>query len=223
LPRSILLLGATGLVGGHCLRLLATDPAFSRIVVLTRRSLPVEQRFGNVEPHVVDFDNLSAHASLFRVDQIMCALGTTIRQAGSQARFRVVDYEYPLAAARLGLGHGATHYLLVSSIGANPRSRAFYTRVKGELEATVLALQYRSVTIVRPSLLLGPRAEYRLGEQVAKRLAFLMRGNYKPVPAHAVAAALVRAAKEDAPGRRIIESREIRESVSPLAADVRRH
>lgn len=213
MPKSLLLLGATGLVGGHCLRLLTGDPAFHRVVVLTRRPLSLEQAFGNVEAHVVDFDKLAARAELFQVDQILCALGTTIRRAGSQPRFRLVDYEYPLEAARLGLAAGATHYLLVSSIGANPRSRTFYTRVKGELEAGVLGFPYRSVTIVRPSLLLGPRAEYRLGEQIAKRLAFLVPAKYKPVQAHAVAATLVRAAKADAPGRRIIESREIRESV----------
>jgi uncharacterized protein YbjT (DUF2867 family) len=210
--KSLLLLGATGLVGSHCLRLLATDPAFGRVVVLTRRPLAVEQISGNVEPHVVDFGNLVAYAELFRVDQILCALGTTIRQAGSQVRFRVVDYEYPLAAARLGLAQGATHYLLVSSVGAAARSRAFYTRVKGELEAAILALSYRSVTIVRPSLLLGPRAEYRLGEQIAKHLAFLLPRKYKPVHAHAVADTLVRAAKEDVPGHRIIESGEIGQS-----------
>jgi uncharacterized protein YbjT (DUF2867 family) len=210
LSKSVLLLGATGLVGRHCLRLLATDPAFNRVVVLTRRPLPRELAQGNVEPHVVDFDNLAAHASLCRVDQMICALGTTIKQAGTQEAFRVVDYGYPLTAARLGHERGATHFLLVSSLGANPRSQVFYSRVKGELESAVLALSYRSVTIVRPSLLLGPRAEYRLGEQIAKRLAFLMPGKYKPVDAHAVAAALVIAAKEDAPGRRIIESKEIR-------------
>jgi uncharacterized protein YbjT (DUF2867 family) len=122
----------------------------------------------------------------------------------------VVDYHYPLTAARLGQEQGATHFLLVSSLGANARSQVFYSRVKGELESAVLALPYRSVTIVRPSLLLGPRAEHRWGEQIAKRLAFLVPAKYKPVYAHAVAAVLVRAAKEDAPGRRIIESREIR-------------
>jgi uncharacterized protein YbjT (DUF2867 family) len=208
--KSVLLLGATGLVGSHCLRLLATDRAFDRVVVATRRSLPRELAQGNVEPHVVDFDDLAAHASLFRVDRIICALGTTIKQAGTQEAFRVVDYHYPLTAARLGHERGATHFLLVSSLGANPRSQVFYSRVKGELESAVLALPYRRVTIVRPSLLVGPRAEYRLGEQIAKRLAFLMPAKYKPVDAHAVAAALVTAAKDDAPGRRIIESREIR-------------
>jgi uncharacterized protein YbjT (DUF2867 family) len=209
LSKSILVLGATGLVGSHCLRLLATDPAFDRVVVLTRRPLPPGSLVGTAESHVVDFDDLAAHAALFRVDQILCALGTTIRQAGSQDRFRVVDHQYPLEAARLGLAQGATHYLLVSALGANGRSRVFYNRVKGELESAVLALPYRSVTIARPSLLLGPRAEFRMGEQIAKRLAFLVPAKYKPVDAHAVAAALVRAAKADIPGRRIIESREI--------------
>jgi uncharacterized protein YbjT (DUF2867 family) len=209
--KTILLLGGTGLVGSLCLRLLATDPAFERVVVLTRRPLPRELMEQKVESHVVDFDDLDAKAGLFRVDQIVCALGTTIRNVGgSQEAFRRVDYGYPLTAARLGRAQGASHFLLVSSVGANARSRVFYSRVKGELEAAVQALQYRSVTIVRPSLLLGPRAVFRLGEQIAKRFAVLVPGKYKPVEAHAVASTLVRSAKEDAPGRRIIESNEIR-------------
>jgi uncharacterized protein YbjT (DUF2867 family) len=191
--------------------LLASDPAFDRVVVLTRRPLPRELAQGNVEPHVVDFDSLAASASLFRVDEIICALGTTLRKVGGyHDTFRRIDYGYPLAAAQLGRERGATHFLLVSSVGANPRSQIFYSRVKGELEAAVLALSYPSVTIVRPSLLLGPRAEYRLGEQIASRLAFLFPAKYKPVDAHAVAAVLVRAAKEDVRGHRVIESREIR-------------
>jgi uncharacterized protein YbjT (DUF2867 family) len=195
--------------------LLASDAAFARVVVLTRRSLPRELAQEKVEAHVVDFDNLAAHADVFRVDQIISALGTTIRKVGGDREaFRRVDYAYPLAAAQLGRARGATHFLLVSSLGANARSRVFYSRVKGELEAAVLALPYRSVTVVRPSLLLGPRAEARLGEQIAqqiaKRLPFLVPAKYAAVDAHAVAALLVRAAREDVPGRRIIESREIR-------------
>jgi uncharacterized protein YbjT (DUF2867 family) len=192
------------------MRLLATDPAFERVVVLTRRPLPPEAAQRGVEAHVVNFDRVAAHEELFAVDQVMCALGTTIRVAGSQERFRLVDYEYPLAAARLALEQGATHYLLVSALGANARSRVFYNRVKGQLEAALATLPYRSVTIARPSLLLGPRAEHRLGEQIAKRLAFLVPEKYKPVDAHAVAAALVRAAKEDAPGWHVMESSAIR-------------
>jgi uncharacterized protein YbjT (DUF2867 family) len=86
----------------------------------------------------------------------------------------------------------------------------FYSRVKGEVESAILAMAYRSVTVARPSLLLGLRAEARWGEQIAKRLAFLFPRSYKPVPADAVAAALIRAAKDDAPGRRIIQSSDMR-------------
>jgi uncharacterized protein YbjT (DUF2867 family) len=208
--RSILLAGATGLVGRECLRLLVGDPAFSRVVVLARRPLPESASAPKLEAHVVDFDGLEANAALFKVDQILCALGTTIKQAGSRARFRAVDHDYPIALARLGLQHGARHFLLVSALGANPRSRIFYNRVKGEVEEAVLALPYRSVTIARPSLLLGERRDRRLGEEIGKRVAFLVPSKYKPVQAQAVAAALVRLAREDAPGRRVIESEEIR-------------
>jgi uncharacterized protein YbjT (DUF2867 family) len=208
--KSILLCGATGLVGRHCLPLLSHSPAFGRIVVLTRRPLPPEVLRDlnpeKIEEHVIDFHEVLAHAALFRVDQILCALGTTMKQAGSKDRFRQVDFQYPLAMARIGIQEGATHFLLVSAVGANARSRFFYSRVKGELEDALLALPYRSTTIVRPSLLLGERDDFRLGEEIAKRLSFLAPARYKPVAARAVAAALVRAAEENVPGSRIIES-----------------
>jgi uncharacterized protein YbjT (DUF2867 family) len=215
---SVLICGATGLVGRECLRLLSEDPAFGRIVALTRRPLPEdllgELDHSKVEPHVVAFGRLSAHADLFRVDCILCAIGTTIRKAGSRERFREVDHDYPLAVARLGVKRGAGHFLLVSAIGADPRSRVFYNRVKGEVEVALSALPYRSLTLVRPSLLLGDRAELRLGEEVMKRMAFLSPRKYKPVEARAVAAALLQAALENSPGRRTIESKEI-----PAVAD----
>ena len=207
---SLLIVGATGLVGRECVRRALGDPAFARVVVLTRRPFEMMPRPPALDAHVVDFERLDAHAPLFAVDAIICALGTTIRQAGSRARFRRVDLEYPLAVARIGLERGARHFLLVSSLGADARSRVFYSRVKGEVEDALLAMPYRAVTIARPSLLLGERAEFRLGEEIAKRLAPLIPRAYKPVPATAVAAALVRAAREDRPGHRIIESAEIR-------------
>ncbi|MDQ6829871.1 MAG: NAD(P)H-binding protein [Gemmatimonadota bacterium] len=203
----VLLAGATGLVGRECLALLLADDAFARVVAITRRPLPPAPR---LESHVVDFDRLSEHADLFAVDAIICALGTTIKQAGSEERFRHVDHDYPLTIAKLGLERGAKRFALVSSLGANADSRVFYNRVKGEVERDVLALAYESITIVRPSLLLGDRGELRLGEEIAKRFAWLIPGKYRPVQARAVAAALVRAAKNGAPGRRTIESAEIR-------------
>lgn len=209
---STVLAGATGLVGSICLRLLLADPAFGRVTVLTRRPLPAALRaldtVGRLDERLVDFARLGTLPD--GVHWIVCALGTTIKKAGSQARFREVDYDYPLRLAELGLAQGAQHFLLVSALGANSRSRFFYNRVKGELEQALLALPYRSITILRPSLLVGPRSELRPAEALGQRLGFLFPANAKPVAASAVAAALVAAARDDQPGQRIIRSAEIR-------------
>ena len=204
---SVLILGATGLVGAECIRQFAASPRFDRIIALARR--PLAGAPARVETHVIDFERLDDAAQYFHVSHIVCALGTTIKQAGSQERFRRVDHDYPLIAARLGLREGARHFLLVSALGANPRSRVFYSRVKGEIEDAIRALPYRSVSIVRPSLLLGERAELRLGEQIGKLFAGVVPKRYKPVEGRAVASTLLRAAVEDRPGVRIIESKEI--------------
>ncbi|HEX2718607.1 MAG TPA: NAD(P)H-binding protein [Gemmatimonadaceae bacterium] len=210
---SLLLAGATGLVGRECLRLAGADPAFDRIVVLARRAAP-EPQPAKVTWRIVDFANIArlarAEPSLFRVDTILCALGTTIKQAGSQAAFREVDHDYPVALATAGAAAGARQFLLVSALGADSSSRLFYNRVKGDTERDVLALPYPAITIVRPSLLLGDRAELRPGERIAQMLGWAMPGRYKPVHARSVAAALIAAAKDPAPRRRIIESAEIR-------------
>jgi uncharacterized protein YbjT (DUF2867 family) len=204
---SVLILGATGLVGAECVRQFAASPRFDRVVALARR--PLVTAPPRVETQVVDFERLDGAAQYFRVSHIVCALGTTIKQAGSQERFRRVDHDYPLAAARLGVREGTRHFLLVTALGANARSRVFYSHVKGEIEDAIRALPYRSVTIVRPSLLLGKRAELRLGEQIGKLFAGVVPKRYKPVEGSAVASTLLRAAVEDRPGVRIIESREI--------------
>ena len=205
---NVLLIGATGLVGRELLTQLATEPACIHITVLARRQLPAPVP-PKVESHVVDFDHLESAAEFAKADAVFCALGTTIRQAGSQQRFREVDFGYPLAVAKLALAQGARHFLLVSALGADTRSRVFYNRVKGDLEVSVSALGYRSVTIARPSLLLGHREEFRLGERVFARIGWMVPRRWKPVPAVDVARVLVRAAVEDAAGVRVIESREI--------------
>ena len=214
---SVVLVGATGLVGAECLRLLLVDPAFARIVVLARRPLDGVDASPKLVAHVVDFDHLEAYADLFTADQLICCLGTTIGKAGSKERFRAVDYGFPMALAKLGAERGVRHFLLVSALGANARSRVFYNKVKGELEDALSALPFRSLSIVRPSLLLGERREFRFGEKVAQRLAFLMPGRYAAIAAPDVAAALVRLAKEDAPGRHIVESAEMKAWARPQA------
>lgn len=209
-PRSVLLLGATGLVGSECLRLLSSDDAFDRVVVLSRRALDEKVLTSKVEVHVVNFDHLTAAARFFAVEQIICALGTTMNEAGSRRRFRAVDLLYPLTAAHLGIERKVSHFLLVSAHGANARSLFFYNRIKGELEAGVSALPYRSLTIVRPSVLVGKRENPRTVERIAAGLSFLAPASVRPIKASEVASALVRQAALDEPGRRVLDSAELR-------------
>lgn len=208
MPRTALILGATGLVGNECVHQFAASPEFSKVIALTRRPLR-DATHPKVESHVIDFERLDEVKDYFRVTHIVCALGTTIKKAGSQANFRRVDHDYPVAAARVGLEQGAQHFLLVSALGANARSRIFYNRVKGDVEEAIHALPYRSVTIARPSILLGEREEPRVGETIAKVLSRFAPRRVRAVPARDVAAALLRAALDDAPGVRIIESKDL--------------
>ncbi len=211
-PRSVLLLGATGLVGSECLKLLASDPAFERVVVLTRRPFQAPQT-SRVECHQVNFDDPTSFASYLNVDAIICALGTTIKKAGSQDAFRKVDYEYPLMFAKLAREAGASHFLLVTSMGADAKTRNFYLRVKGELETAVSAPDYPSLSIFRPSLLLGSRNEFRLGELVSQKvlsvISFMMPRSVRPVKASQVASAIIERAKSGAAGSRIVTNAEM--------------
>jgi uncharacterized protein YbjT (DUF2867 family) len=210
--RNVLLLGATGLVGRELLGLLVRDPNVESVRVVARRATGA--RSPKVEEHVFDLDEMEQHASLFAVDAIVCALGTTIKTAGSQERFRLVDHDYPVRAGRLGREGGTPHYLLVSSLGASVSSRTFYTRVKGEVERDILALDYPRTTIVRPSFLLGDRQEFRIGEQIVTRLSWLFPPSSKPVRARAVAEALVDAIHRKKAGSELLLSHEIRTQFS---------
>jgi len=214
LPRSALLLGATGLVGGHCLDALLDRDEWNRVVVLTRRS--VGRRHPKLQEVLTDFDRLEERSGRFQVDDVFCCLGTTIRKAGSREAFRQVELAYPREAARLAAEAGVEAFFLVSAVGASPSSRMFYTRVQGEAERAVMAYPFRHVVILRPSLLLGNRDELRPGEKIAewitRPLAPLMLGplaRYRPVRADTVAEAMVRLALSDQEGMRIVESEQI--------------
>lgn len=208
MQRTALLLGATGLVGRELLALLLDDPDVARVTVIVRRHTGVVHP--KLDEHLLDLSEMEKRAGLFAVDQLFCALGTTIKQAGSEERFRLVDHDYPLTAARLGRQQGATHYLLVSALGADAGSRIFYNRVKGEVERDLTALQYPSTTIARPSLLLGERHEFRMGERVFSHFGWLMPPKYKPIHVRDVARALVALSREDVPGVKFVESKELR-------------
>jgi len=209
-----LLLGATGLVGGHCLDLLLADPARARVVTLGRR--PTGRAHEKLDERVGDMERLAEHADAFAVDDVFCCVGTTIRAAGSRAAFRRVDHDIAVAAAAIAAERGARHFLLVSAMGADPGSRIFYNRVKGETEADVAAHSLAGVALLRPSLLLGKRGEARAAEALAQHVfplvSPLLRGplrRYRAVEARTVAAAMLRLAREGVRGVRVVESDEI--------------
>ena len=202
--------GATGLVGRALVRQLATDPEWREVRALVRRGPEPGLESPRVSALQVDYTRLEPPPVWAAADQVFCALGTTMRQAGSKAAFRQVDFDYPLALARAALARGTRHFLLVSAVGAAPTSRVFYNRVKGEVETAISALGFRSVTIARPSLLLGPRQELRPAEQLGKLLGIFAPPRWKPIEGELVARALVAAAKRDLPGVRILENRDMR-------------
>lgn len=209
--RTAILLGASGLVGGHLLDILLQDPSYSDVTILVRRELPA--RHAKLRQVVMDFEKMDGYADRLRGDDMFCALGTTIAKAGSQDAFRRVDHDYPLAAATLASSNGMRQFLLVSGLGASRTSRVFYSRVKGEIEEAVSALPFNGVQIFQPSLLLGERPEFRLGERIGalfmRAAAPLMLGpirKYRPIHARTVAAAMVSVAKLDTPGVHRYES-----------------
>lgn len=205
-PQHILLAGATGLTGEHLLDRLLSEPTVARVLAPTRRPLASHPHLHNPVGELHDqLEQLSGH-----IDTAFCCLGTTIKQAGSQDAFRAVDHDLVLAFARRARELGARHLLVVSAMGADARSSVFYNRVKGETEEALKAMDWPQLTIARPSLLLGARQEFRLGERLAAPLMRWLPGKYRGIEACALARALWRLALEEGNGIRVIESGDLR-------------
>lgn len=192
--RTVILAGATGLVGRELLEKLLADPTVACVHCFGRRKPQLQHP--KLTAHIVDFAALPA---LPAADELYLALGTTIKVAGSQAAFRAIDHDANLAVAKAALAAGVRRVGVVSAMGADARSKVFYSRVKGELESALVSLPFDGLVIVRPSLLVGLRAELgqptRPGEAwgiaISKALGFLIPANYKPVAAGDVADALL--------------------------------
>jgi uncharacterized protein YbjT (DUF2867 family) len=204
------LAGASGLVGGELLRLLLADAAFTHVVSVGRRSLPLEHP--KLEQVDVDFARPESLDALAATDTAFSCLGTTLKKAGSREAFRAVDHDAVLAFARAARAKGATVFVHVSSLGADPRSRTFYAAVKGETERDIAALGYESVYALRPSILDGHREESRPLERVglvfARALGPVL-GKYRPTAADAVARTMVAIAKQAQSGAHVIDARAI--------------
>lgn len=159
-----LIAGATGLVGGSLLDLLLNDDRYSKVISLQRsQATLIHPKLVTVETDFTDLEEIM----LPIVTDVFCCLGTTIKNAGSKEQFRKVDYSFPLALAQRAAKANATHFLVITAMGANASSNFFYNKVKGELEEQLAAIKdIPTISVLRPSLLLGKRAEKRIGESV---------------------------------------------------------
>lgn len=196
MTRTALVAGATGLIGQHLLHRLLADARYSRVTALSRRELP--QQDARLQTLLTDGRDLRGLEESLRVDDVYCALGTTMRTAGSRSAFEAVDLHLVLRIAQAARAAGAQRFIVVSAAGASEHALAYYSRVKGRMERAVAALDYAAVHIVRPSLLLGDRAEHRAGEAFAQKLApfmnALLRGplrKYQAIEADEVARSMI--------------------------------
>jgi uncharacterized protein YbjT (DUF2867 family) len=218
-PRIALLAGTTGLVGRALLSLLLADESYSQTIALLRRPAPEIEAHPRLQLLRVDFNALPQ--PLPRCDDVYIALGTTIKAAGSQVAFRQVDFEAVVATARAARAAGASRLAVVSALGADPVSRVFYNRVKGEMEEAVAHLGYPTLVIARPSLLAGDRESLgqraRPGETWAMRLLRPVMGlvpeSVRPIEAMTVARAMVLAIKDPGTsGRHVLGSAQMQGS-----------
>jgi len=214
--RKALIVGATGLVGGFCLQALLDDPNYSEVIALVRK--PILNTHRKLKTVVVKFDDLDPEISNIHADDVYCCLGTTIKKAGSQDAFKKIDLALVVTVAELMKKLGAEQFLVISALGAEKDSKVFYNRIKGEMESALQELGYSCIRILRPSLLLGLREEFRLGEKIGVILTpvikpFLVGSlkKYAPVKADKVAQFMVKVAREEPiSGVYIYESNQIK-------------
>jgi uncharacterized protein YbjT (DUF2867 family) len=193
--KKALIAGATGLIGSYLLQQLLESGEYQTLHVITRK-MP-KQQINGVVYHTVDFDQPDHWDLTEKIDDVFCTLGTTAKKAGSKENFRKVDLFYVENLAKVGLTYNAESFHVVSSIGAKANAGNFYLKTKGQMEEVIKALPFRGIFIYHPSLLLGPRKEFRFGEKMGewlmKLFGPLMIGKlkkYKPVHASQVAAAM---------------------------------
>ena len=209
------LVGATGLIGSYLLEELLNDPYFDTIRILIRR--PIEITNAKLEKKIVDFnDSDSVLVALSNSDVAFCAIGSTMKKVkGDKDAYRKIDYDIPVNLARFCKMTGCEKFILVSSAGANTKSSNFYQRLKGETDEAVKQAGPKTIHIMRPSLLLGERKEFRLGENIGKvvmtNLSFLIPDKYKAIQGKDVAKVMLALAKKNDEGILVHENREIRD------------
>jgi len=214
--KTALIIGSSGLIGSQLLELLLESNAYIKVITFVKRDSGIQH--SKLEQHIIDFDQPETYKELVVGDDFFCTIGTTIKNAGSQEAFRKVDFEYPKEFAAIALKSKIKQFLIISSLGADANSGNFYLKTKGEIQDFLRECNFESVTVLQPSLLLGNRKEFRLGEKIGsffmKLFSFLLIGNlkkYKPIQSEAVAKAMFSIAQKNYKGFHIIESNEIQE------------
>jgi len=209
-----LLAGATGLIGNELLQFLVKAPEYKKVYALVRRPLEIEHP--KLVEVIVDFDHLDEYKTYFAVDDVFVCLGTTIKKAKTQEAMWKIDVLYPVEIARIAKEIGAKHYLVVSSMNADVNARLFYPKMKGELEERIQKIGFKNLSIFRPSLLLGKRDEFRLGEQIGailfKTVKFMFVGplqKYRAIEGKTVARAMYKVAQQKEHGKVFFNSEEI--------------
>ncbi len=208
-PKTALVIGATGLVGSTLIPLLLASPAYNKVILLVRK--PLALAHPKLSQTVLDFDH--PDPALLRGDDLFCAIGTTLKKAGSKENQYKIDCTYPYELGKLARANGCQQFVLVSSLGADAQSSNFYLRTKGELEAKITGLGFHNLVIVRPSLILGDRGELRVGERIgtvaATFLGPFMVGSlrkYRGITAEKIAKAMLTLANGGFRGKTIVES-----------------
>jgi uncharacterized protein YbjT (DUF2867 family) len=211
-----LIIGSTGLIGSHLLHLILDNNDYQNVITFVKRDTGLKHP--KLTQHIIDFDQPETYKKLVVGDDFFCTIGTTIKKAGSKEAFRKVDFEYPRQFAAYALQNKVKQFLIISSLGADTNSGNFYLKTKGEIQDFLKKCDFESVAVLQPSLLLGNRIEFRLGEKIGaffmKTLSFLFLGNlkkYKAIEGKIVAKAMLITAQKNYKGFHIIESDSIQE------------
>jgi uncharacterized protein YbjT (DUF2867 family) len=214
--KTALVIGSTGLIGSQLLQLLLESKEYATVITFAKRDVGIQHL--KLKQYIIDFDKPETYKELVAGDDFFCTIGTTIKNAGSQEAFRKVDFEFPKVFATLALQNKVKQFLIVSSLGAQANSGNFYLKTKGEIQDFLKNCNFESVSVLQPSLLVGNRKEFRLGEKIGaffmKLFSFLLIGTfkkYKPIESEAVAKAMFDIAQKNYKGFHIFESDRIQQ------------
>jgi len=196
MPKTAIILGATGLTGGMLLQQLLEDDRYEKIKLFSRNSVEINNP--KIEEHLIDLFKLEEHKDKFTGDEVFCCVGTTKKKTPDHNTYTKIDRGIPVTAARLCKANSIDTFLVVSALGANPKSRVFYNRIKGKMEKEVLEQEIKNTYILQPSLITGERKESRSFEKVGKVMLNFINPfflgtlrKYKSISAESIVRAMV--------------------------------